>query len=52
VDKTLAAGFSLVVFFLLTVPLWVIGSFAVSRSGMTLAGMRGEIRKASAGSAA
>jgi uncharacterized membrane protein YbhN (UPF0104 family) len=40
VDKTVAAGFSLVVFFLLTFPLWVIGSFALSRSGMTLASVR------------
>jgi uncharacterized protein (TIRG00374 family) len=40
VGKTVAAGFSLVVFFLLTLPLWIIGSVALSRGGMTL----GEIR--------
>lgn len=48
VEKTLATGFSLVVFFLLTLPLWLIGSFAVSRTGMTLASMRGEIGRTSA----
>lgn len=36
VEKTTAAGFSLVVFALLTVPLWAIGFFALGRSGLTL----------------
>lgn len=36
VDKTTAAGFSLVVFALLTVPLWAIGFWALGRSGLTL----------------
>lgn len=36
VDKTLATGFSLVVFILLTVPLWVIGWLALGQSGMKL----------------
>lgn len=36
VEKTAAAGFSLVVFALLTVPLWAIGFFALGRSGLTL----------------
>jgi hypothetical protein len=45
VEKTLATGFSLVVFFLLTFPLLVVGAFAVSRSGMTFANMRREIRR-------
>jgi glycosyltransferase 2 family protein len=40
VDKNVAKGFSLVVFFLLTLPLWLLGSLAVSRSGMTLASVR------------
>lgn len=43
VDKTLATGFSVVVFTVLTVPLWVLGLLAISRTGMTLATMRGEI---------
>jgi uncharacterized membrane protein YbhN (UPF0104 family) len=37
VDKTLATGFSVVVFVVLTVPLWVLGSLALGRSGATLA---------------
>ena len=40
VEKTLAAGFSLVAFFLLSLPLAVIGAIAAGRTGMTLAGMR------------
>lgn len=36
VEKTTAAGFSLVVFALLTLPLWAIGFFALGRSGLTL----------------
>lgn len=45
IDKTLATGFSLVVFIVLTVPLWVLGLLAISRTGMTLATIRGEIGK-------
>jgi hypothetical protein len=45
VDKTLATGFSVVVFVLLTVPLWVIGFLALSHSGMTLAEIRSEISR-------
>lgn len=45
VDKTLATGFSVVVFIVLTVPLWVLGLLAISRTGMTLATIRGEIGK-------
>jgi len=45
VDKTLATGFSVVVFVLFTVPLWVIGFVALSRSGMTLAEIRDEINR-------
>jgi glycosyltransferase 2 family protein len=36
VDKTTSAGFSLVVFAILTVPLWAIGFWALGRSGLTL----------------
>jgi len=45
VEKTVAAGFSFVVFFLLTVPLWIIGLVALSRTGMSLSLIRGEIRR-------
>lgn len=41
VDKTSATAFSFVVFFLLTAPLWLIGSFALSRSGVTIASVSG-----------
>ena len=43
VDKTAAAGFSLVSFALLTIPLWVIGFIALGFSGMTLSGIRKEL---------
>ena len=45
VDKTAATGFSVVVFIVLTIPLWLIGMFAISRSGMTLKEIRAEITK-------
>ena len=44
VDKTLAAGFSMVVFFILTLPLWALGLIATGRSGMTLKQIRAEIK--------
>ncbi len=44
VDKATATGFSFVVFFLLTIPLWLIGSLALTRSGLTLSSLRGKIR--------
>lgn len=43
VEKTRAAGFSLVVFVLLTIPLWALGFLALSRSGATLGAIRAEI---------
>lgn len=43
IEKTLATGFSVVVFILLTIPLWVIGFFALSRSGTTLYAIRSEV---------
>lgn len=46
VDKTSATAFSFVVFFLLTAPLWLIGSFALSRSGMTIASVSQRARDA------
>jgi phosphatidylglycerol lysyltransferase len=42
VDKAVAAGFSLVVFVLLTAPLWALGALALSRSGLTLGRVRRE----------
>jgi len=45
VDKTSATGFSLVVFTLLSLPLLIIGFLALSRSGMSLASIREELRR-------
>jgi uncharacterized membrane protein YbhN (UPF0104 family) len=39
-DKTTAAAFSVAVFLILTIPLWLIGSVALSRSGLTLSRVR------------
>jgi len=46
VDKTVAGGFSIAVFVILTVPLWAIGLLALSRTGMTLHSLRAEIDRA------
>jgi glycosyltransferase 2 family protein len=35
-DKTVAAGFSVVYFLTLTIPLWTLGLLAISRTGMSL----------------
>jgi hypothetical protein len=43
VEKTLATGFSLIVFAVLTVPLWVIGLLALGLSGQTLSEIREEV---------
>ena len=43
IDKTIATGFSVVVFVILTIPLWAIGLFAIGRSGMTVKEIRKEI---------
>lgn len=43
VEKATAAGFSLVVFTVLTIPLWVIGLWALSSSGLTLRQIRSEL---------
>ncbi|MCL4784430.1 MAG: YbhN family protein [Bryobacterales bacterium] len=45
IEKDLAAGFSAGVFLVLTVPLWLIGLFALSRTGLTLRGMRDQLRR-------
>ncbi len=43
IDKTTATGFSLVVFLVLTLPLWALGLLALSRRGTSLAALRREI---------
>lgn len=43
VDKPRAAGFSVVVFVLLTIPLWVLGALALNASGESLFGVRREV---------
>ncbi len=45
VDKTVAAGFSVAVFLILTVPLWIIGLFALGQTGLTLRMVREEVAK-------
>jgi len=45
VEKSAAAGFSLVVFVLLSVHTWLLGFWALRRSGLTLIGMRTELSK-------
>jgi glycosyltransferase 2 family protein len=39
-DKTTAAGFSIVYFLALTIPLWILGLLAISRSGLSLSTIR------------
>ncbi|MFB3778614.1 MAG: lysylphosphatidylglycerol synthase transmembrane domain-containing protein [Bryobacteraceae bacterium] len=46
IEKTRATGFSVVVFILLTLPLWALGLAALSRTGMTLSNIRADIRSA------
>jgi len=45
VDKTVAAGFSVAVFLILTIPLWIIGLFALGQTGLTLRMVREEVAK-------
>jgi uncharacterized protein (TIRG00374 family) len=45
VDKTAAAGFSIVVYVLLSIPLWVLGFLALGRTGMTLATIKAKIKE-------
>lgn len=44
VEKTVAAGFSVVVFVVHSVPLWVFGLAALGRTGMTLASIRSAVK--------
>lgn len=43
VEKTVAVGFSIVDFVVLTVPLWLLGLLALTKSGLTVASLRKEI---------
>jgi glycosyltransferase 2 family protein len=43
VEKTVAAGFSIVYFFALTLPLWIFGLLALSRTGLSLATIRASL---------
>ncbi len=43
VDKTAAAGFSIVVFVVLTLPLWALGFIALGQSGLTLAAVKNKV---------
>ncbi len=45
VDKTAAAGFSIVVYVLLSIPLWALGFLALGRTGMTLATLKAKIKE-------
>jgi hypothetical protein len=45
IEKTRATGFSIVVFVLLTLPLWALGLAALWRTGITLAALRSGIRQ-------
>ncbi len=45
VDKTAAAGFSIAVYVLLSIPLWVLGLLALGRTGMTLATIKTKIKE-------
>ena len=44
-DKTSAAAFSLAVFLVLTIPLWLIGFFALSSTGLTLKNLRARMKE-------
>jgi len=48
VDKTLATGFSIVVFILLTLPLIGLGLLAMARSGLSVRSLREDVRRISA----
>ncbi len=45
VDKTVSAGFSIVVFVLLSAPLWGLGALALGGTGMTLASLKAKLRR-------
>jgi uncharacterized membrane protein YbhN (UPF0104 family) len=43
IDKTAAAGFSVLVFLILTIPLWALGLMAINRTGLSLSSIRKKI---------
>ncbi|HMA52824.1 MAG TPA: lysylphosphatidylglycerol synthase transmembrane domain-containing protein [Acidobacteriota bacterium] len=45
VDKTASAGFSIVVYVLLSIPLWVLGGLALGRTGMSMATIKARIKE-------
>lgn len=45
IDKTLATAFSMIVFIVLTIPLWAIGLVAINQTGMKLKDIRAEISR-------
>ncbi len=45
VEKTVATGFSVIVFIILTAPMWALGLLALKQSGMSLNGIRANINK-------
>ena len=47
VDKTTSAGFSIVVFVLLSAPLWALGALALGRTGLTLATLQAKLKQRS-----
>jgi uncharacterized protein (TIRG00374 family) len=42
VEKIVAAGFSITYFLVLTIPLWIIGLFAISKAGIKISAVRAE----------
>src|SRR5262249_41251835 len=42
VEKTVAAGFSITYFLALTIPLWIIGLFAITSAGINMSMIRSE----------
>ena len=49
VNKTAAAGFSVAVFLILTLPLWALGLLALGRGGLSLATLRRDVLRISRG---
>ena len=45
IDKSVATGFSVVVFFVLTVPLWILGFYALMASGTNLATIKSDLNR-------
>jgi glycosyltransferase 2 family protein len=46
VEKTRAAGLAFVAFLVLTIPLWLLGAVAWARSGISVADLRSQLRRA------